>query len=279
MKTISILGCGWLGSPLARNLLAEGYTVKGSTTSAEKLSVMRDVGITPFRLKLSPEPEPPDTDDFFDTDLLIIDIPPKTRTQGEDFHPRQISAVTGKIKQHGIPHCIYISSTSVYPNLEKEVNEEDAPEANEGATTESSQAALLGAEQILKETTDLALTIVRCGGLMGYDRIPGKYFTGKKDLSTGSIPVNYIHRDDVIGIVLEVIRQNCWSQVFNAVAPQHPTRREVYEQNAREFGFEAPTFTDAPSKDFKIVSPAKLQTVLGYKFRYPNPLAFRYSKP
>ncbi len=278
MKTISILGCGWLGSSLARTLLAENFTVKGSTTRAEKLSVMRDVGILPFRLRLSPEPEPRDTEGFFETDLLIIDIPPKTRDKGEDFHPRQIAAVAEQIKQQGITHCIYISSTSVYPNLEKEVSEEDAPETSGDATTGGSQAAILSAEKILKEVPNLSLTIIRCGGLMGYDRVPGRYFAGKQALSTGNIPVNYIHRDDVTGIVLEVIRQNCWNQVFNAVAPEHPTRREVYEQNAQEFGFEAPTFTDDPAKDFKIVSPAKLQEALGYRFRYPNPLEFRYIK-
>ena len=278
METISILGCGWLGSPLARNLLAEGYTVKGSTTHSEKLSVMRDVGIQPFRLSLNPALQPAAVDDFFDTDLLLIDIPPQTRSKGADFHPQQIEVVAEKIKKQGIRHCIYISSTSVYPNLEREVSEEDAPALKEIASPKASQAALLGAEEILKAIPDLKLTIIRCGGLMGYDRIPGSYFAGKENLSTGSIPVNYIHRDDVIGIILEVIRQNYWNQNLNAVAPQHPSRREVYEQNASEFGFKAPTFTTEAASGYKLVSPAKLLKELQYQFRYPNPLDFRYSK-
>jgi 3-hydroxyisobutyrate dehydrogenase-like beta-hydroxyacid dehydrogenase len=32
MTKISILGCGWLGFPLAKALLKDGFTVKGSTT-------------------------------------------------------------------------------------------------------------------------------------------------------------------------------------------------------------------------------------------------------
>lgn len=279
METISILGCGWLGSPLARTLLAEGYTVKGSTTRSEKLSVMRDVGILPYRLSLNPALQPAEVDDFFDTDLLLIDIPPQTRSKSADFHPQQIKAVAEKIKAQGIGHCIYISSTSVYPNLEREVSEEDAPALEEIKSPEASQTALLNAERILKAIPDLELTIIRCGGLMGYDRIPGSYFAGKENLSTGSIPVNYIHRDDIIGIILEVIRQGYWKQTLNAVAPQHPTRREVYEQNASEFGFKAPTFTQTAASNFKIVSPAKLLKDLQYQFRYPDPLAFRYSRP
>ncbi|MEZ7854793.1 MAG: SDR family NAD(P)-dependent oxidoreductase, partial [Cyclobacteriaceae bacterium] len=30
---ISILGCGWLGLPLARQLVQQGHQIKGSTTS------------------------------------------------------------------------------------------------------------------------------------------------------------------------------------------------------------------------------------------------------
>lgn len=284
METISILGCGWLGSPLARNLLAEGFTIKGSTTHSEKLSVMRDVGIHPYRIRLEPTLEPKDVDDFFDTDLLIIDIPPKTRDKGADFHPQQMEAVAEQIKESGITHCIYISSTSVYPNLEREVNEEDAVRAEnekeiKDGHSEGSAAAIMQAEEVLRNIPELKLTILRCGGLMGYDRIPGRYFAGKEGLTTGSIPVNYIHRDDVIGIVLDVIRKNHWNQTFNAVAPQHPTRQEVYERNAAEFTFPAPSFTEAEARDFKIVSSAKLLNELGYQFRYPNPLDFRYSTP
>lgn len=284
MKKISILGCGWLGSPLARNLLAEGFTVKGSTTRSEKLSVMRDVGILPYRIRLDPALEPQEVEDFFDTDLLIIDIPPKTRDKGAGFHPQQMEAVAAQIKKAGITHCIYISSTSVYPNLEREVSEEDAVSAEnakevKAGHSEGSAAAIVQAEEILRNIPELKLTILRCGGLMGYDRIPGSYFAGKEGLTTGSIPVNYVHRDDVIGIILEIIRKNYWNQTLNAVAPEHPTRREVYESNAAEFDFAAPSFTEAAAREFKIVSSAKLLNELRYEFRYPNPLEFRYSKP
>lgn len=33
MKTISILGCGWLGLPLAKKLVENQWIVNGSTTS------------------------------------------------------------------------------------------------------------------------------------------------------------------------------------------------------------------------------------------------------
>ena len=42
MKRVSVLGCGWLGKPLAISLLDEGYSVKGSTTSEDKLELLED---------------------------------------------------------------------------------------------------------------------------------------------------------------------------------------------------------------------------------------------
>ena len=40
-KIIGILGCGWLGLPLAKELVEEGYIVRGSTTQASKLDKIK----------------------------------------------------------------------------------------------------------------------------------------------------------------------------------------------------------------------------------------------
>jgi UDP-N-acetyl-D-mannosaminuronate dehydrogenase len=39
-KNISILGCGWLGLPLAKGSIGKGISVKGSTTSPNKISIL-----------------------------------------------------------------------------------------------------------------------------------------------------------------------------------------------------------------------------------------------
>jgi 3-hydroxyisobutyrate dehydrogenase-like beta-hydroxyacid dehydrogenase len=50
MKNVSILGCGWLGKSLAVSLLDEGYTVKGSTTTEEKLALLELNHIEPYMM-------------------------------------------------------------------------------------------------------------------------------------------------------------------------------------------------------------------------------------
>lgn len=273
IETVSILGCGWLGFPLAEHLLDNGYTVKGSTTSAEKLPIFWKRGLKPYELRFNPQPEGDDLADFLATDALIIDIPPKAGQQGDNFHPQQIQAVADALRQTGasIPYTIYVSSTSIYPDLNREVVEGDVVTPDQ-----SISPAFVEAEQ-----TVLALeqaTVLRFGGLLGYNRIPGRYVAGKQGLTTGSIPVNYIHRDDAVHIIAAFLTNPQPGQTFNVVAPEHPTREAVYRKNCADFGYETPTFTE-PSEPapFKIVSPEKLIKTIEYGFQYPDPLAFYYT--
>ena len=50
------------------------------------------------------------------------------------------------------------------------------------------------------------LTILRMGGLMGVDRIPGVYFSGKEQV-VGHTRVNFIHQVDAAGIIVWAINQ------------------------------------------------------------------------
>ena len=53
MTKISILGCGWLGFPLAKALITKGFSVNGSTTSVEKLPILENSGISPFLINVT----------------------------------------------------------------------------------------------------------------------------------------------------------------------------------------------------------------------------------
>ena len=52
MQTISLLGCGKLGFPVALDLVNEGYHVKGSTTTASKIDKLKQYGITPYLINI-----------------------------------------------------------------------------------------------------------------------------------------------------------------------------------------------------------------------------------
>ncbi|MGD9900833.1 MAG: SDR family NAD(P)-dependent oxidoreductase, partial [Calditrichaceae bacterium] len=73
---VTILGCGWLGLPLAEHFIRNGFSVKGSTTREDKMSVLRAKGIEAHKIVLNPEITGKNISRFFDSDILIINIPP-----------------------------------------------------------------------------------------------------------------------------------------------------------------------------------------------------------
>ena len=270
-KTVSIIGLGWLGLPLAERLVTAGFRVKGSATSNKKVTAVAEKGIETHKVKLDPNPVGNLTA-LLQTDTLVINVPPKATKYGDNFHPDQIQQLTEAIRQSPVEHVIYVSSTSVYPELSRVVIEDEVTRPEESASP-----ALVRAEQFVQHLApEYRVTILRCGGLMGYDRIPGKYVAGKT-IDSGAVPVNYLHRDDAVAILHTLIYRGM-TGIFNAVAPEHPTREAIYLKSCAELGLDPPTFTSPLEPvPYKIVSPEKLIQATDYTFLYPDPLQFLYN--
>lgn len=267
--TISVLGCGWLGFPLAQNLLSNGFTVKGSTTSGKKLKEIKQAGIQAYKMELPKQLEDEDCKGFWSADILFLNIPPGRGNQNvEDDYPQLIQKISGKAKREGIKWIIFASSTSVYNPLGGFTKEEDA---KPGSAARPSGEAVLKAENILRES-GLDVTIIRFGGLYGYGRHPVKYLAGKKDLSDASKPVNLIHQTDCLNIVLEIIRKEKKNEIYNAVSDGHPPRKEFYKSAATHFNLPEPKFNGEEKENYRVVSNEKLRQELGYTFSYPNPM-------
>lgn len=267
-KRVSICGCGWLGLPLGKYLVEKGFSVKGSTTRTEKFDLLQEAGIKPFCISLDPVLSGDDPAAFLESDTLVINVPPKRRPDIVDYHQRQMASLKEAVVASPVKHVVFISSTSVYPSLNRDVTEEDAcnPESASGE-------ALLGVEKMLLEEPSFSTTVLRFCGLMGYDRNPVKFLGRMATLSNASQPVNLIHRDDCIGIISEVIRQEVWGEALNACSPEHPLRREYYAKAAALSGNELPPLAEEQGNAmFKIIDSSKLERILGYRFRVPNPL-------
>ena len=77
---VSILGCGWLGFPLAKKLIEIDFEVKGSTTSENKLDLLKSNNIEPFLITISEDKITGTISEFlYDSEILIINIPPGLR--------------------------------------------------------------------------------------------------------------------------------------------------------------------------------------------------------
>lgn len=281
MTQISILGCGWLGLPLAKALIEKGFLAKGSTTSIGKLSVMEKLGIQPFLIALSEDKTEGNLDSFLESsEILIIDIPPKLRSSGYDSSTalkktfvEKIKNIIPHIEKSAIEKVLFVSSTSVYAE-DNSIISEDSPLNPE---TESGKQ-LVQVEQLLQSNSNFKTTIVRFGGLIGEDRHPIPFLAGKRNLENPKAPINLIHQVDCIGIILEILchtvpklrELEVWGETFNAVAPFHPSREDYYTQKAIDLGLELPQFNLESPTFGKTILSTKVETVLGYSFLKPN---------
>ena len=163
-----------------------------------------------------------------------------------------------KIASLTTARIILLSSTSVYREFDGEVDEESI------ITKPSLQKEVEDALLSLQEQS----VIIRLGGLMGDDRIAGRW-SNTSSFEDGF--VNYIHKADAIGFICAVVSKPELSGIFNAVAPLHPTREQIHRQNSTQFGFELGVFHGFSER---IVGSKRVANELGYEFMLPNPLDF-----
>lgn len=266
MKKISILGCGWLGLPLAKSLVAQGFSVKGSTTSEAKLAVLESAHIQAYSIRLTENEVMGNINSFLsESEILIIDIPPKLRGDGAENFVAKIATLIPFIAESTVNHVVFISSTSVYADDNTIVSENSQPEPD----TESGRQ-LLATEKLLQANTNFKTTIIRFGGLIGKNRHPIHFLAGRKNLENPEAPINLIHQNDCIGIIEAVIAQNVKGEVFNAVAPYHPSRKEYYTQKAVVLGLPLPEFEEEKVSVGKIIASEKTTLMLHYSFVKPK---------
>ncbi len=246
MKTISLLGCGWLGLPLAKQLMEKGYTVKGTTTTEDKITVLESAGVFPYLLALSEDSALIDfvaLEAFLaDSSCLIIAIPPKLRGAVKENFVLKIKNIIPTIAQSSIKNILFVSSTAVYKDTIHFEEWTTVASLAEPDTENGKQ--LLEVEQLLQKMSSIPTTVVRMGGLIGEDRHPVKFLAGKKGLENPDAPVNLIHQNEAVALLISIIEQGDWGKIINGVAPYHPTRKAYYTEKALAMGLPIPEFNE-----------------------------------
>ena len=269
-KKISILGCGWLGLPLAKKLIENGYEVKGSTTSESKLELLKNAGISPYKIKLEENEITGNMESFLEnTDVLLVDVPPKLRGDFTENFVQKIKTLLPYIENSKVKKVLFVSSTSVYGDtFPIQELDEDSPlnPDSEGGRQ------LVEVEGLLRANANFQTTILRFGGLVGPDRNSAKFLAGKENVANPEAPINFIHQEDCIGIICELLRKSedvnwNWKDTFNAVAPNHPNRENYYTEKALEMNLKVPTFAKDSNSIGKKISSKKLQDLLNYSFK------------
>lgn len=264
---ISLLGCGWLGAPLASYLQKNELTILGTVSSGEKQRLLAGQGIQTLVWKLGDAlPK-----EFFGGETLVLTIPPGATEEDEtgEKYAGELVAVVEAGKKLGVRNVLYTSSTSVYGDALGEIDESARVLGGRRSANK-----VIAAEKSLRLVEGINLTILRLSGLVGGSRQPGKWFAGKHNVANGNARVNLVHRQDVIRVIHEVIRQDARGHTLNVCADNHPIKSEYYPEMARKLGLEVPTFVQSDDGPARWVTNSQLKSRLNFNFTYPDPLNF-----
>ena len=247
-KSISILGSGWLGLPLAKQLLQQFTRVNISTRSVEKAKLLAASGLTPYIIDIE---NPTDNlQAFLQSDTLIVNITGKNISAFENL--------LKEIEISPVKKVLFTSSTGVYPQ-------------KNGLCFESDELThvdhpLLTIENLFLKNRHIKSTILRCAGLIGGKRHPGRFFASGRAIRDAQAGVNLIHLDDCLAIISLIISKNIFPEILNVCADTHPSKALFYQFNAVALGLPKPDIDNADNVINKIVVNEKLKGLLNYQF-------------
>lgn len=257
-KNIGIIGCGWLGLPLALRLKQAGQQILGTTRSAAKLREIEALGLNMLQLDFAQEIIPP-AGCFKELEVCFLNIPPKR------IEPETYAQNCSKIV-HLLPktcQVIFASSTGVYRDNCETINE-DTNDANNFLTDHPVRQAEVRLQKELGER----LTIVRFSGLIGANRHPARFLSGKTELAAGLNPVNLIQLDDCIRLIEKIISKTAHGGVFHGCFDAHPSRSDYYTEACRTFSLPLPQFKNEKTA-WKIIANEQTQARLDFQFLHP----------
>lgn len=240
-KTIGILGCGWLGKALGRQLVSQNHSVRGTVRREEQMDDLRELDIEPFYINLTPDKLYGEIKEFLqELDALIISLPPGTRKNPDYDFAESIRLFLAFVEVYPVNHIIFISSTSVFKDQEgiPIYDEESDPNG-----TSKSAKQLIAAEQLIQGFV-ARTTIIRPGGLIGTDRHPVIYLAGKKGLKNPHAPVNLVEQGNLVDLIIKNIFSTEPPAVVHAISEPHQSRKTYYQNEAENRGLELPLFLE-----------------------------------
>ncbi|WP_152040599.1 SDR family oxidoreductase [Salinigranum salinum] len=195
---IVVLGCGYVGLELGRQLRDRGHDVVGVRRSDEGLDAVAEAGLDPVRADVT---DPGSLADLPDTDWLVFAA--SSGGRGADAARRVfVDGLENAVEEFSareLPptRLVYTSSTGVYGDHDGDWVDEETPLE---PTTEKTR--------VLAEAEDVALsapvpaTVTRFAGLYGPSRYRLERYL-KGPVTDGYL--NMVHRDDAAGAVRFVL--------------------------------------------------------------------------
>ncbi len=270
---VLVIGCGYVGGPLAVELARLGHEVFGVRRTAFAAeggvrAVACDI-TNPEDLKSLPAPVD-----------WVVNTVSSTKGGVEDY--RLVYELGTKLLVDALAATppkkyVHVGSTSVYAQNDGSVVKESSPAEPLAETSR----VLVRVEQWLLETVktrNFPAALLRVAGIYGPERghLFQQYLRDEAVIDgQGERLINMVHRDDVVGAIIAALKNGRAGEIYNVVDDEPVPQIHFYRWLSETLGKNMPPFGAGPGErkrgvTSKRISNRKLKMELGYQFRYPT---------
>jgi nucleoside-diphosphate-sugar epimerase len=264
---VLVVGCGYVGQPLAEKLAAAGHEVWAVSrnlpqVAARVVSVACDL-TQPERVKMLPR----------ECDV-VINTASSSKGGVEEYRSVYLEGTRNLLSHLQFQKYIWTSSTSVYAQTDGSIVTEESAAEPDSPTS-----------RILRETEELVIgkehgIVLRLAGIYGPGRghLFQQYLRGEARIhGEGTRWLNMVHRDDAVGAIIAALEKGRPGQIYNVADNEPVTEREFFAWLAQRLKRDLPPSVDETERagrkrgvTNKRVSNRKLREGPGYEFIYPT---------
>lgn len=266
---VLVAGCGWLGTALARRLLARGDRVTGIRRDPARAAALASMGVEPLALDLAQvgaDARLPAVDAIVACQSAGADTEAAYRASYLDANRTLLAAA-----ERAGAGLVYTGSTGVFGQRDGSDVDETTPPAPASATAE----VLVLAEQLILAAAAAGThaSILRLSGLYGPGRvgIVERVRAGTLALGPGDDAwMNFCHQDDAATFVIAALDRAPRGAMLHGSDAGPARRREVVEWIAARAGIASPRGKrSAPGPNRRILS-ARTRAALAVDLRWPT---------
>ena len=277
---VAILGCGYVGIELGRQLRARGDDAIGVRRTREGCEAIEEAGFESVRADVT---DPDGLGSVPDVDALVFAASSGGRgaEAAREVYVEGLRTVIDHFTARERPpdRLVYTSSTGVYGDHGGDWVDEETPIE---PTTEKTRVLAEAEELALRSESSIDGTVARFAGLYGPDRYRlERYLEGP--VTEGYL--NMVHRDDAAGAVRFLLEEDLARREVVLVADDEPVEKWAFaDWLAEQCGVEEPPKRTKEERlaDADLSEPARRRIVtskrcsnaklreLGYELEFPT---------
>ena len=276
----AVIGCGYLGFELARQLVQRGHRVWGIRRNIDDASRLRSAGIQPLEADVTQ----PETLKRLPRSIeWVINAVSSMKGDSEVYQQVYLGGTRHLIRHLSpsstLKRYLHVSSTSVYGQTDGSWITEAA---ERHPTTATSQILVETEDELFRAHHDqqFPASIVRASGIYG----PGRGYLFQQYLKNqarlvgdGSRLINMIHVTDLVGAMITLLEHGQSGMAYNVTDSEPVTQLEFFTFLSQQLDKPLPPAASAGelkqrkrALTNKRVSNRRLIEEIGYQFNYPS---------